>query len=549
MTETMNPKMETKVESKELVSSLQKNQERWRVINGQEVTPKTLNVLGGQEEVDLVKSGWEKQKSGAGFDKTGEELEALGGAVNVIKLEKLSNYSQEMGTIDRAEGGIVDPEVPIIEDRNKVVYKVVNGFEWEDLDENEKKLLGDESYVELARSGWDKQSQKEGTGALKSAEELMALTGRKGAAGIEDLVNDMAKMTNYNGQLMENGTKLNELFDLRKKIEEKYDLSQEEKDILNPPKENEDKEPEFREGWENDEEKPDADDEDGGGEKAEGGDKKPEDGGGGLPKLDDEDEGGKKPDDEGGLPKLDDEREDEPVVVESWTDDGDKEPVVEGEGGSEDLTEKFERYFELVGRKTPLSEEEKSERDGLFALVAANREKYQDWRNKGEGDDGEDKEPEVEPVIVDLVDKSEDKEPKKVKKEKESKVKKEKEPREKRGFWASIKRFFTEGTFSEPTVVEINRLSDNFGERIKQVLTANDVSRVREYKSYASLDELQAAVKSGEHKYKYVENVTELMSEADKLEIKAEKLLNQAEAKRRKARLKREAAETISRNN
>lgn len=542
MTENMSQKMETKVESKESISSLQKNQERWKVISGQEVTPKTLEALGGQEGVDLVKSGWEKQKTGAGFDKTGEELEALGGAVNVMKLEKLSNYSKEMGTIDKAEGGIVDPEVPVIGERNQVIYKVVSGYEWEDLDENEKKLLGDESYVELARSGWDKQSQKEGTGAMKSAEELMALTGRGGAGSIDALVEDMAKIANYNGQLMENGTKLNELFDLRKKIEEKYNLSQEEKDILNPPKEDEEKEPEFREGWENDEEKPDADDLPG---ETGGGDKKSEDGESDLPKLDDEDEGGKKSEGGDELPKLDDEAENEPVVVEPWT---------EGEDKPDDLTEKFERYLELVGRKTALSDEEKAERDELIALVEANREKYQDWRKKGKDDTNknEDKEPEAEPVaepVIEVKTENEDKGPKKVNKEKEPKVKKEKEPREKRGFWASLKRFFTESQFNEPTVIEINRLSDNFGERLKQIVTGHDVTKFKEYKSYASLEELQAAIKSGEHKYKYVENVTKLMSEADKLEIRAEKLHDQAEDKRRRARLKREAAESIKKNN
>ena len=535
----MSPKMERKVESKETVSSLQKNQERWKVISGQEMTPKSLEALGGEEGVELVKSGWEKQKTGAGFDKTGEELEALGGAANVIKLEKLSDYSQEMGTVNRVESGIVDPDVPVIGDRNEVVYKVIAGYEWENLDENEKKLLGDESYIELARSGWEKQSQKDGTGALKSAEELVALTGRSGAGSIDDLVEDMDKMVNYNGQLMENGKKLNELFDLKKKIEEKYNLSQEEKDILNPPKENSDEEPEIRNDWDEDDEKPDADlVED---------DKKSEDAlkfsryydlarkinptdvekaelnelnafikdnrgvyqewrGGG--KQDEKDEsdigefdlGGTSTEDEDdNLPKLDDE-DDEPVV----------NPKVEKD---EDEIERIDpNKVEIIDPsiKEPLIENEGNESKDI--------------------------------IVVDL---------KKDDNEKGDDVLKKKE--EKKGVWNRIKRFFTEDTFNEPTRIEVNRATGNFFQRLGQVIRGQDLTKWKEYKSYSSLEDLQKAILTGEHEYKRVDGtlnrvVNESISASEAFEVQAEIFAAQAEEMRKKAMLLREANKKLTQN-
>jgi hypothetical protein len=247
MTESMKPNVE-KSENKERDNLLKKNQERFRVISGQEVIQKTLNVLGGQEEVDLVKSGWEKQKNKAGFNET--EFNALGGAENILRLEKLVNYFDEIKPIDQAEAGIIDPEEPEVDDRNEVVYKVVSGYEWENLSDDEKKLLGDESYVEMVRSGWKKQIETESTGGIKHGAELIALTGTKGAAGMEALVEDMKKLDNYENLLRENGEKVQELFNKREEVEKKYNLSQEDREILNLPEgSDEDEVPEVDNDW------------------------------------------------------------------------------------------------------------------------------------------------------------------------------------------------------------------------------------------------------------------------------------------------------------
>ena len=360
----MSENLNISFDKKEGIGSLQKNQERWKVITGHDVDQKALGVLGGEKAIDLIKSGWKKQVSNKGFDKTSEEVEALGGATNIMTLEKLSNYSQELGTVTSEESKIVDPEFPEVSERNKMVFKVVNGAEWNNLEENEKQLLGREENVDLVRSAWNKQKAIDGSGALKTAEELMVLTGNKGAAGIDGLMKDTEKMVDYEKMMGSNSQKREILAEKRRELEEKYNLSEEEKLIMNPAAEVVEggigndvdqskniEEVEFKSGLEESKNEPEIVD---------------------LPPVERAIDSNEDP----SIIDL------QPNVIEGVESKVDDLPQVEVEKASLDLKDAFARYYQLA-KGINLTPEEKDELEGLLVIIQDNREEYREWRKTG----------------------------------------------------------------------------------------------------------------------------------------------------------------------
>ncbi len=177
--------------------ALEKQRARFMAIVGLDLSQPQVEVLGGPEVVDHVKTGWAKQVSAdkQGFLKNDDETRALGGPTNLDKLARLVSFHENAGRMAKAEQKMADFKAN--KPREFYIASIVKGANLGDEDQEKVKTMFGFDDFDKAKLGvgeaWKKQDEQKGS--IKSAEELMVFDGAarldKTVKGVKEIMDAM----------------------------------------------------------------------------------------------------------------------------------------------------------------------------------------------------------------------------------------------------------------------------------------------------------------------------------------------------------------------